>query len=84
MCKGSSAAGGEGLFFVEFAFLQPLRLVPRHLPLHRGGFFKFCFNETASAFTKSCIILRLAGESDKVVPKGFVNVVSVFSPRGGS
>ena len=35
LCKGSSAAGGEGLFF-----LQPFHHFVVPLPLHRGGAFK--------------------------------------------
>ena len=35
-----SAKRTEGLFFVPFCFYNPsVTATPRHLPLHKGGFF---------------------------------------------
>ena len=51
MCKGSSAVGGEGLFFTGFLFFNnPFASFLGTSPYIGGGFFiQFCFNETAAS-----------------------------------
>ena len=44
LCKGSSAAGGEGLYYFELLFLQPLRHALRATsPCTVGGLMEFVF-----------------------------------------